>query len=118
MAREFEIKDLGSLRYFQGMEVARTTKCILVTQQKYTLYLAKETGMTDCKSAITPVEPNSKLALEENSTPLEKRRYQRLVGRLIYLSHTKHNIAFAVILVSQFMYSPREAHLVVVNRIL
>ena len=74
--------------------------------------------MTDCKYAITPVEPNSKLGLEENSTLIERWRYQRLVGRLIYLSHTKPNIAFAISLVSQFMYSLRKVHLVVVNRIL
>ena len=45
-------------------------------------------------------------------------RYQRLVGRLIYLSHTRPNIAFAVSIVSQHMHSPKEAHLQAVYKIL
>ena len=39
MAREFEIKDLGPLRYFLGMEVVRSRKGIVVSQRKYTIYL-------------------------------------------------------------------------------
>ena len=54
---EFEIKYLGSLRYFLGMKVARSKKSI-VSQQKYILDLLKETGMSDCKLADTPVEYN------------------------------------------------------------
>ena len=45
-------------------------------------------------------------------------RYQKLVGKLIYLSHTRPDIAFAVSIVSQFMHSPYEVHLEAVYRIL
>ena len=100
------------------MEIARTAKGILVIQRKYTLDLVKDIGIIDCKHAATPVEPNSNFCLEENSAPMEKARYQRIVGRLIYLSYTRLDIAFVVSLVSQFMHSPRESHLVAVNRIL
>ena len=44
--------------------------------------------------------------------------YQRLVGRLIYLSHTRPNIAYAVGVISQFMHNPKETHLQLVHRIL
>ena len=83
----FEIKDLGSMRYFLGMEVARNQKGISVSQRKYTLDLLKETGMMRCKPVDTPVDPNLKLTELQNSSPVDKGRYQRLVGRLIYLSH-------------------------------
>lgn len=66
LAREFEIKDLGSQCYFLGIEVARTTKVILVTQQKHTLDLPKKTSMTNYKLAATLVEPINKLGLEQN----------------------------------------------------
>lgn len=44
--------------------------------------------------------------------------YQRLVGKLIYLTITRPDITYAVSIVSRFMHSPTVAHLNVVNRIL
>ena len=93
MAREFEIKDLGPLRYFLRMEVARSRNSLLVSQQKYTLELLKKIGMLDCKLADTPMDQNKK---NKTRTLADKGRYQRLVGKLIYLSHTQSNIAFAM----------------------
>ena len=50
-------------------------------------------------------------------TLADKGRYQRLVGKLIYLSHTRPNIAFAVSVVSQYMHTPCEEHLEVMFQI-
>lgn len=88
LAKEFEIKELGELRHFLGMEVARSKKGIFVSQRKYVLDLLKETGMLGCKLVDTPMDPTKKLGAEKDSTPVNRGRYQRLVGRLIYLSHT------------------------------
>ena len=44
LVSEFEVKDLGFLRYFLGMDVARTTQGIVVCQRKYTLDLLEEIG--------------------------------------------------------------------------
>jgi len=49
---------------------------------------------------------------------VDKGRYQRLVGRLIYLSHIRPDIGFAVSFVSQFMNNPTEDHMAAVNRML
>ena len=49
---------------------------------------------------------------------VDKGSYQRLVGRLIYLTHTRPDIAFAVSVVSRFMHKPKEMHLKAVHRIL
>ncbi|KAH9658679.1 protein kinase domain-containing protein [Citrus sinensis] len=96
LAKEFEIKDLGQLKYFLGMEVARSKKGIVVSQRQYILDLLKETGMSGCKPSDTPIEANSKLGEVKNGFPVDNGRYQRLVGRLIYLSHTRPDIAFVV----------------------
>ncbi|RVW88062.1 Retrovirus-related Pol polyprotein from transposon RE1 [Vitis vinifera] len=81
LATEFEMKNLGGLKYFLGIEVSR---------------------------------------LEEYSdqAPTDKGRYQRLVGKLIYLSYTRPDIAYVVSVVSQFMHNPSEDHMDAVIRIL
>jgi len=118
LSKEFEIKDLGLLRFFLGMEVARSSKGISVSQRKYVLDLLKETGMIGCKPVETPMDPNTKLGAQTNGGAIDKGRYQRLVGKLIYLAHTRPDIGFAVSVVSQFLNNPCEAHLEAVYRIL
>ncbi|RVW40843.1 Retrovirus-related Pol polyprotein from transposon RE1 [Vitis vinifera] len=96
LAREFEIKDLGQLRYFLGMEVGRTKEGIVVTQRKYVLDLLQETGMLGCKPVDTPMDPVGKIDKDNDSHPTDRDRYQRLVRKLIYLTHTRPDIGFAV----------------------
>ncbi|CAL8152107.1 unnamed protein product [Prunus armeniaca] len=61
LSQEFEMKDLGDLKYFLGIEVARSKIGIFLSQQKYVIDLLTETGMLGCKPADTPIEMNQKL---------------------------------------------------------
>ena len=56
LTKEFEIKDLGKLKYFLGIEVANLRNNIFISQQKYILDLLKETNMLECKPIDTPIE--------------------------------------------------------------
>ncbi|KAI5322689.1 hypothetical protein L3X38_031761 [Prunus dulcis] len=85
---------------------------------KYILDLLVETGMLDCKPIDTPSEQNHKLRLYSDQIPTDKERYQRFVGKLIYLAHTRLDITYAVSVVSQFMHSHSEDHMETVTRIL
>jgi hypothetical protein len=114
---EFEVKDLGQMRYFLGIEVSRSSRGIYLSQRKYVLDLLSETGMSGCRPALTPIEQNQRLT-SESGEPVDRERYQRLVGHLIYLSHTRPDIAFAVSVVSQFMHNPKTHHMDAVNRII
>jgi hypothetical protein len=114
----FEIKDLASLKYFLSIEVARSKHGIFISQRKYVLDLLKEIGMLGCKATDNPVEVNVKLGEDSESPLVDKGKYQRLVGQLIYLSHTRPDIAYDVSVVSQFMHSPQEPHMETVYRIL
>jgi hypothetical protein len=118
LLKEFEIKDLGKLKYFLGIEVARSKHGLFISQQKYVLDLLKDTGMLGCKPVETPIEQNHRLEEFPEDVTVDRGSYQRLVGRLIYLSHTRPDIAYAVSVVSQFMHNPKETHLRAVNRIL
>jgi hypothetical protein len=108
---------LGQLRYFLGIEVSRSSKGIYLSQIKYILDTLSETGMLGCRPALTPIEQNHRLT-SESGQPVDRAQYQRLVGQLIYLSHTRSDIAFAVSVVSQFMHDPRTHHMDAVLRII
>ncbi|XP_062100605.1 uncharacterized mitochondrial protein AtMg00810-like [Humulus lupulus] len=84
------------------MEFARTKKSISVSQRKYTLDLLKETGMLGSKPSKTPIEFGNKIKMFEGDS-VDKGRYQQLVGKLIYLSHTRPDIAFTISLVNQIL---------------
>jgi hypothetical protein len=117
LSKEFEVKDLGQLKYFLGIEVARSPQGIVLSQRKYVMYLLNETCMIGCRPASTPIDSNHKLCAESGD-PVNKDRYQRLVGRLIYLCHMRHDITYVVSVVSRYMHDPRSEHLDVVYHIL
>lgn len=89
LAKEFEIKDLGSLKYFLGIEVVRSKDGIFICQRKYVLDLLKETGLLGGRPCDTPLEPGQKLSEDQEGEPMDRGRYQKLVGKLIYLSHSR-----------------------------
>ncbi|XP_042005665.1 secreted RxLR effector protein 161-like [Salvia splendens] len=61
--------------------------------------------------------PNHGLKIEEGADLADRERYQRLVGKLIYLSHTRPDITYAVGIVSQFMHRPQTDHMEAALRI-
>ena len=83
-SREFEIKDMEHLKYFLGMEVARSSRGISVSQRMNTLDLLRETGMSGCKPIETSMDHNTKLGNIIQGEVVDRDRYQRLVGKLIY----------------------------------
>ena len=98
--------------------VAWSSRGIFLSQHKYVLDLLKEIGMLGCKPMDTPIVEKHYLGIYSNQEPVDRGRYQRLVGRLIYLSHTRPDIAYVVSVVSQFMHSPSVDHMAAVMRIL
>ena len=66
----------------------------------------------------TPIKQNHRLGEGPNDTLIDKKIYQRLVGKLIYMSHTHLDIAFAVSVVNQSMHAPSETNMLVLQRIL
>ena len=115
LTSEFEMKDLGALKYFLGIEVARSEQGIFLSQRKYILDILTDIGMLASKPADTPMELNHQLGEYPDQVLTNKERYQRLVGKLIYLGHTRRDIAYVVSVVSQFMHASSEAHMDVVN---
>ncbi|KAE8724129.1 hypothetical protein F3Y22_tig00010869pilonHSYRG00008 [Hibiscus syriacus] len=76
----FQMKELGQLKHFLGLEVDRTHEGIFLCQQKYAKDLLKRFGMLECKSTSTPMEPNIKMCAHEGKDLEDATMYRQLVG--------------------------------------
>ncbi|CAL1374789.1 unnamed protein product [Linum trigynum] len=114
----FNLKELGDLSYFLGLEIHRSPTGLFVSQQKYIVDLLETAQMDTCQPCSTPMEQNLKLCRDDGDLLPDGSLYRSIVGSLIYLNHTRPDIIYAVQVVSQFMSAPRSSHLVQVMRIL
>ena len=101
--QKFGIKDLGSLKYFLGLKIARSDKGICLNQRKYVPEVLKDAGMVGCKPAKTPMEQQLKLSKGDGELLKELSQFRRLIGKLMYLTHSRPNITYSVYKLSQFL---------------
>nr|GEY69263.1 copia protein [Tanacetum cinerariifolium]GEY70292.1 copia protein [Tanacetum cinerariifolium] len=92
---QFSIKDLRQLHYYLGIEFIRGPKGIMMTQRKYAMHLIEHAGLMNAKYAKTPLNPNVKLQYEDGEPLSDPSQYMTLVGKLIYLTINRPDIAFA-----------------------
>ena len=118
LGSQFEMKDLGPLNYFLGIEVSSSADGYYLTQAKYTSNLISRANITDSKIIDTPIEYNCRLNSHDGEPLSDATLYRQLVESLIYLTVTRSDISYAVHIVSQFMATPRSPHYAAVLRIL
>ncbi|XP_019254037.1 PREDICTED: uncharacterized protein LOC109232755 [Nicotiana attenuata] len=111
------------MRYFLGLEVARRRHGILVCQRKFTLDLIATLGLAGFKPTCTPLDTSHKLtsaeydqanahgSVDADELLSDPSNYQKLVGKLLYLTMTRADISYAVENLSQFMHKPKKSHL-------
>ncbi|XP_070002145.1 uncharacterized mitochondrial protein AtMg00810-like [Nicotiana sylvestris] len=126
----FKMKDLGELKYFLDIEFSRSENEIQMCQRKYALELVSELGMSGGKPVTTLLEFNHKITSIEfdkivtkncsdnDSEHEDKERYQRIVGRVLYLTMTRPDIAFVVQVLNQFMHDPKQSHISAAMRVI
>ena len=100
LQQHLSIRDLGSPRYFLGIEFAHQDRKLASTQQKYALDTLKETGLLGCKPETSPMEACPQYW--DTSSPLfeDANRYRRLLGKLIYFTVTRPDIVYVVSVLS------------------
>jgi hypothetical protein len=119
MMREFDMSDLGRMKYFLGVEVIQNAELIFICQKKYAREVLGRFGMEHSNAVQNPIVPGCKLTKnEENAKGVNTTEYKQLVGSLLYLTATRPDLMYAVGLVSRYMERPTEMHLQAVKRIL
>nr|GEV03225.1 RNA-directed DNA polymerase, eukaryota [Tanacetum cinerariifolium] len=111
------IKDLGALHYYLGIEFLRNSNGIVMTQRKYALDFIECVNLQHEKPSKAPLDPRIKLT-ETDGDPLPDPSYYRtMVGKLIYLTISRPDLAFAAYLLSQFPKNPHTSHLQALQRV-
>ncbi|CAL2268742.1 unnamed protein product [Prunus armeniaca] len=118
MMKEYEMTDLGTMRYFLGIQVQQSDEGIFISQEKYAENLLKKFKMLKSKPMDTPMAINLKLTSNDGAPKFDASIYRTVVGSLIYLTNTRPDIVHVVSVVSRFMSDPSNHHFVAVKRIL
>jgi hypothetical protein len=99
LAASLDMKDLGDLHYFLGIEVIRSLEGILISQQHYPLDMLFKFGMADCKPISTPLDKTIKHRPDSRRV-CDPTRFQRIVVSLIYLTITRPELSYPVGVIS------------------
>jgi hypothetical protein len=118
LAAEFEMKDLGLMHYFLGLEVWQSPEKIFLNQGKYAVEILKRFDMLECKSMNTPMETKLKLLVDTSSELVDATLYRQIIGSLMYLTNTRPDICFVVNTLSQYLVEPRRVHLVAAKHVM
>jgi hypothetical protein len=118
LASEYEMKDLGLMHYFLGLEVWQRDGQTFLGQGKYAVEILKRFGMLDCRPMSMPMVTNWKKLDASRSEAVDPTLYRQLIGSLMYLVNTRPDICFAVNTLSQFMVEPRRLHWVAAKHVL
>ena len=118
LSQEFDLKDLGRLHYFLGLQIDYTSDGLFVHQSKHVLDLLHKFSMSECNPCKTPCSPNAHLVPNDSPLLPDPTLYRSLVGALQYLTFTRPDLSFAVQQTCQFMANPTSNHLQATKRIL
>lgn len=118
MQREFDMTDLGKMRYFLGFEVLQTSHGIHICQSKYALEILKRFDMENCNSVSNPMVPGSKMDMDEGGERVDETFYKQIIGSLMYITNTRPGLQFSVSLLSRFMSKPTQLHVQAAKRVL
>lgn len=118
MEMTFEMSDLGLLNYFLGLEVKQTEDGVFISQKRYAEESLKLFQMHQCKSVTTPMNVGEKLQIDDGTGNADSRSYRSMIGRLLYLTHTRPDIIYTVNLLSRFVNKPSRMHMGAVKHLL
>jgi len=119
LRKEFEIKETTESKKFLGIKVENNEHGIYLSQTEYIEKLLSKYGMSECKSAMTPIITGEDRTSNEDNEKCNVDSYQELIGELLYLANrTRPDITFVTSYISQYNHSPEKRHYMLGKRVL
>lgn len=118
MKQEFDMTDLGKMKYFLGVEVIQKKEGIFITQKKYAQDLLEKFNLEDANAVKNPIVPGSKLSKKGEGAKVDATLYKQLIGSLMYITPTRPDLMYVVCLLSRYMADPSEQHMQAAKRVL
>nr|GEV05303.1 putative ribonuclease H-like domain-containing protein [Tanacetum cinerariifolium] len=117
MHEKFQMSYMGELTFFLGLQVKQKQDGIFIRQDKYVIEILKKYGFTKVKNASTPIETQKPLLKDEDGKELDFHMYRSMIGSLMYLKSSRHDIMLAVYACARYQVNPNISHLYAMKRI-
>ncbi|GJR19072.1 retrovirus-related pol polyprotein from transposon TNT 1-94 [Tanacetum coccineum] len=116
MTQRYEMSMMGVLTYFLGFQIKQSKRGISINQEKYVKDLLKKYDING-SSVKTPMVPFNNLGPGLSGKAVNETRYRGMIGSLMYLTTSRHDIQFSTCLCARYQANPKESYLIVVKRI-
>jgi hypothetical protein len=119
LRKRFNISDLGELTWLLGLKVEqdRPRRTIALLQKAYVETILERFRLQDTKTTPIPMNAGAILSTDQSPSTSDETNemgeipYQRGIGSLMYAAtSTRPDIAFPVVILSQFMQNPGRTH--------
>nr|GEU36064.1 hypothetical protein [Tanacetum cinerariifolium] len=117
MKDKFQISSMGEFTFFLGLQVKQKEDGIFINQDKYVAEILKKFGLTEGKSASTPIDTEKPLLKDPDGEDVDVQIYRSMIGSLMYLTSSRPDIMFAVCACAHFQVTPKVSHLHAVKTI-
>nr|GEV00856.1 uncharacterized mitochondrial protein AtMg00810-like [Tanacetum cinerariifolium] len=114
---KFQMSSMGELTFFLGLQVKQKKDRIFISQDKYVVEILRKFGLTDRKSASTPIDTEKPLLKDPDGEDVDVHTYRSMISSLMYLTSSRPDIMFAVCACAHFQVTPKASHLHAVKRI-
>ena len=118
MQADFEIRMIGELNYFLGLQIHQQESSIFISQFKYAKNLVKKFGLDSASPARTPMSANVKFTIDLLGKSVDSFLYISMIGSPIYLITSRPDISYSVEVCARYQANPKESHMIALKRII
>ncbi|GKA84574.1 putative ribonuclease H-like domain-containing protein [Tanacetum coccineum] len=117
MHKKFQMRSMGELTFFLGLQMTQKDDGIFISQDKYVDEILKKFGFSTMKTASPPIQTLKPLMKDENAKDVDVHLYRSMIGSLMYLTSSRPDIMFVVCACTRFQVTPKDSHLHAMKRI-